>query len=89
MQTSVYNAELLWTITDCNNHNDATLYNENIRDEIHRLVIEKELNSCHITWDANNVTANTFSQMYNTQRENASVILKSEKLYKSYALEKR
>ena len=71
-----YSTEFLRTITYCNNCNDALLSNEKIQEAIHKVILEEES-------DAHNVTANTFSQTSNTQRENANGILKSDKLDKS------
>ena len=56
--------------------------NENIQDEIHRVVVEEEA-------EAHNVTADNFCQMRvtpNTQGENANAILKSERLNNSDVL---
>ena len=64
------------TLTDYNNQNNTPLLNDNIREEIRKVVEEESVSDC------NNVTADTFSHMSNTQRENANAIFTSEKLDK-------
>ena len=70
-----YYTELLRTITYCNNHNDAPLSNEKIREAIHKSIAEEES-------DVHTVTVGTFIQTSNTQIENTNAILTSEKLDK-------
>ena len=70
------------TITDLNGCNGAPLYNDNIRDAIHRVIVEDEA-------DAHNVTVYTFSQIPvtpNTQGYNENTILTSKKQKKSVVL---
>ena len=71
-----YYAEILSTITDCNDCKNEQLSNEKIREAIHK-VMEYESIS-----DYNNITADTFSHTPNTQRENTNAIFTSEKLDK-------
>ena len=65
------------TLTDYNDRKNAPLSNENIREEIYKAVDKESI------LDANNVTANTFSHVSNTQIENANKIFTSDKLDKS------
>ena len=77
-----YYTYLYSTITECNDRNCATLSNDNIRDEIHRVIVEEEV-------DAHNITMDTFIQMpvtSNTQGENENKILTSQKRNKLDAL---
>ena len=70
-----YYTELYRTITDWNDQNGASLYNENILDAICRVIVEEEV-------EAHNVTVDTFSQTPvtpNTQVTNEKTILTSEK----------
>ena len=74
--------ELYRNIIDCNDINGAPLFNENIRYEIHRVILEEEV-------EANNVNADNFCQMSvtpNTQGENENTIMISERLNNSDAL---
>ena len=75
------------TITDCNKCKDAPFSNEKIQDAIHKFIVGEELDAYKITSNDHNVIADTFSQMSNTQRENANTILTSGKLDKLDALE--
>ena len=81
-----YHTELFKTTIECNNFNDEHSSNEKIIDPINLVIEEEEENSPNITLDAHNVSANTFSMMSNTYRENSNVILTSEKLDKSEVL---
>ena len=47
---------------------------------MYKVIAEEESDAHNITLDAQNITAGTFSQTSNTQRENANAILTSEKL---------
>ena len=66
----------------------CTIVNDNIRDKIHRLIAKEEAVSHTITLDAHNVTVDTFSQTSNTQKDNENMILKSDELDRSDAVEK-
>ena len=90
MQTSVhgnsrdkYYTKIYETLIDYNDHNDAPLSNENIEYAINKFITEEESDSHNINFDAHNVTADTFSQTFNTQRVNENAILTSAKLDKS------
>ena len=85
METSInkYYMEMFQTLADHNDRNNAPLSNENIQEEIHKVMDEESI------LDTNNATADTFSHTSNTQRENANVIFTSEKLDKSDELEDR
>ena len=81
-----YYTKVYETRIDYNDRNDASLYNKNILDAIHKVIDEEELDAHYIILDAHNVTVDNFSQTSNTQRENSNAILTSEKLDKSDAL---
>ena len=78
MATSIdrYYMEMYKTLTDYNDCNNKPLQNKNIREAIHKVIEEESI------LDANNVTSDTFSHTYNTQRENEKMIFTSEKLDK-------
>ena len=56
------------SLLDYNNRNDASFSNKNIREAVHKLITEEELYAHNITSDAQNLTADTFSQTANTKR---------------------
>ena len=62
------------TLTDYNYHNNTPLSNENIREAIRKVIEEESIA------DANNVTADTFSCLFNTQRYNVNGIFTNEKI---------
>ena len=69
-----YYTEMLRTITDYNDRNDAPLLNDKIQEAINKLIEEE--------YDFHNVTADTFSHTSNIQRDNTNAIFTSEKLDK-------
>ena len=77
-----YYTKMYESLIDYNDRNDAPLSNKNIREAMHKFIAEEESDVYNITPGAHNVTVDTFSQKSDTQRENANVILTSEKLDK-------
>ena len=59
-------------LIDYNDQNNKSLSNEKIREAIHKFIEEESIS------DANNVTADTLSHTFNTQRKNANVIFISD-----------
>ena len=57
-----YYEEMLETLVDYNDHNNATFSNENIRQAISTVMEEREEEEHDIISDANNVTIDTFYQ---------------------------
>ena len=53
---------------------------------MHKVIAEEESDAHNITPDAQNLTADNFSQTYNTQIDNANAILTSEKTDKLYGM---
>ena len=78
-----YYTEMNKNINDYNDHNNETLSNDNIQEEINKSMKEESIS------DANNVTVVNFNHMSNTQRENANAIFTSEKLDKLDKLEEK
>ena len=72
-----YYKEMYKTLTDYNDRKKKPLLNENIQEEIRKVMEEESIS------DANNVTTDTFSHTSNTQRENENAIFASEKIDKS------
>ena len=72
MTTSIdkYHTKIHETLIDYNKRNDASLCNETTRDEIHKIIEEKESDAHNIILDAHNAIADTFGQTSNAQREN-------------------
>ena len=73
---------MLDTLVDYNDHHNAPLSNEKLRQAISKVMEETEEEECDIIFDANNVTMNHFCEypvMTNKQRENANAILASER----------
>ena len=71
-----YYTENFKTLPDYNNRNNTPLLSENIQEEMCKVMEEES-----ITY-SNNVTVDTFSHTYNTQRENLYAVFTSEKLDK-------
>ena len=72
-----YYTEMIKTLTDYNDCNNTPLSNVTIRESIYKFVKEGSMA------DSNNVAAYTFSNVSNTQRENANTKITTENLYKS------
>ena len=72
-----YYTEMCNTINDYNDFNNTPWSNVKIQEAIGKAMEEESI------MDANDVTVDTFSRAYNTQRENANAIFTSENLDKS------
>ena len=73
---------MLDTLVDYNDHHNALLSNEKLRQVTSKVMAETEEEECNIIPDANNVTMDTFCQSpvtTNTKVENANTIFKSER----------
>ena len=64
------------TLTDYNERNNGPLLNKKIQEAVHKVMDKESI------LDTNNVPADTFSHTSNTQRDNANVVFRSEKLDK-------
>ena len=73
---------MLETLVDYNNHHNATLYNEKLRQATSTVISETELEERNIILYANNVNMDTFCQSpvtINTQGQNENTIFTSER----------
>ena len=77
-----YYTKMLEILVEYNDHHNAPLSNDNIRQEIIKSTEETEEEECNIIFYANNVTMDNFCQSpvtTNTQGENENAIFTSER----------
>ena len=86
-----YYTKMYETLVDYNNRKDAPFPNNNIRQEICKIMADKESEACNITLDDHNVTVDSLWKTPvapNTQRDNENTILTSKRLNNLDALAK-